>query len=233
MSINKQLLDPLGTVCKLITINFNEIRTKIGIHNHVIVLQKPHSYQFVQRMYNGDSKENIADLYHVITQIITWYIQPMFQTPEYEDYVATDNAILISRSESIRKIVKYLCDALKKLQRTYTCGNVIFALQYYILILENSLNGRFDESQLPEIILENTSDVDSLLDYNKLKNLWTVDQLNQICKIFDDCFQLINDAKVSNEIREVMIRNHMRGITGVLDITDSQFKLLISNISKG
>ena len=65
MSVKKQLLDPLGTLCKLISLSFSEINTKISIQNHVLSIQKPYNYQFVLRMINGDGRENISELFYI------------------------------------------------------------------------------------------------------------------------------------------------------------------------
>ena len=51
MSVKKQLLDPLGSLCKIVALNFNEINTKISIHKHSIQLDPPNNYQFVLHVY--------------------------------------------------------------------------------------------------------------------------------------------------------------------------------------
>lgn len=74
MSIKTQLLDPLGSFCKLIALNFSEHNTKISIHNHVLTLQRPDTLQFLVRMVNGDGKENVSELFYIIVRIIKWYL---------------------------------------------------------------------------------------------------------------------------------------------------------------
>ncbi|AYV77041.1 MAG: hypothetical protein Barrevirus9_10 [Barrevirus sp.] len=74
MSLKKQLLDPLGTLCKIVALNFSEIHTKISIHDHVLSLHKPDNYQSLIRMINGDSKENVSELFYAIMRIIKWYL---------------------------------------------------------------------------------------------------------------------------------------------------------------
>lgn len=74
MSLKKQLLDPLGTLCKIVALNFSELHTKISIHDHILSLHKPDNYQSLIRMFNGDSKENVSELFYAIMRIIKWYL---------------------------------------------------------------------------------------------------------------------------------------------------------------
>ena len=76
MTEKKQLLDPLGTICKLVGLSFCELKTKISIQNHVLVLQKPYNYQPIVRTWYGDNKENISELYYAIIRVIKWYLAP-------------------------------------------------------------------------------------------------------------------------------------------------------------
>lgn len=77
--MKKQLLDPLGTLCKLVALNFSGVHTKISIQSHVLTLQRPNNYQFLIRFYNGDGRENVSELYYVIIRILKWYILPNTQ----------------------------------------------------------------------------------------------------------------------------------------------------------
>lgn len=79
MSEKKQLIDPIGTMCKLVSLIFCTKYTKISIQDHVLTLQAPSGYQFMLRMYNGDGRENISELYYVIIRLIKWYIVPKYE----------------------------------------------------------------------------------------------------------------------------------------------------------
>jgi hypothetical protein len=76
MSNQNQLLDPIGTLCKLVGLNFTKLKTKIKIQNHVLTLDKPDELQSFMRWFNRDGKNNISELYHVVTRIIHWYLIP-------------------------------------------------------------------------------------------------------------------------------------------------------------
>ena len=319
MRMNKQLLDPLGTMCKLIALNFNKTNTKISIHNHILTLHKPESYQFVVRMINGDGKENISELYYVIIRIINWYLLPQndpknsdmfgyssnfsaedefneykfrdvddsdtqenniideknlqdidddssnetvfengFEALKNEDYksesiyfknninekesdiiddssskVDQTNSYQISQSKELRKMVKYLCNAFEKLQNTYEFGNVVFTLQYFMDLLENGINGVFDKNRLPKCIKSKEKQFETLLDYNKLKNMWDLKKIKRICELYDLCFQVYEDKDTPENKKDALIEGYLRSIDAMLDITDQEFQKLIQNSNNG
>ena len=74
MNTKKQLLDPIGSVCKLITLNFTGLNTKLSIHDHILIIDKPFALQYVSRRIFGDGIDNIGCLYTIITQFIEWYL---------------------------------------------------------------------------------------------------------------------------------------------------------------
>jgi hypothetical protein len=227
MSGKKQLLDPLGTVCKLISLYFYDLNTKISIQNHVLNIQKPNNYQPIMRIINGDARENISELFIVIIRLIKWYLIPLDKSHD------KDNCSLINCSDDIIKITKYLCISLKKLQKTYEYGNVVLAIQFYINIIDDILNGTFNEGKLPTELYEHDIDDDTLLDYNKLKNFWDNQKLKRICESYDNCFQIINDNDANEENKKVMIDGYLSSINASLQIMDGEFQKLIINSNRG
>lgn len=227
MSIKKQLLDPLGTICKLVALNFSELNTKISIHNHVLSLQKPNSYQsFVRKVY-GDSKENLSELFYVFVRVIKWYL--VNETSEESE----QNWYQIYISEEIKRMTKYACFALRKLQETYEYGNVVLTIQFYINILEDAVNGTYSEIKLPNYIIEKEAEFKNLLDYEKLKNFWDYKKLKKICELYDDCFTIYNDPEISDNQKEALIDGSLRSINAILDLIDNDFQKLISNSNRG
>lgn len=256
MSGKKQLLDPIGTICKLVTLKFNPLKTKICIRDHVLTMQPPSTIQFAVRTYWGDDREIIGDLYYVIVYIIEWYLMPRHTTHiveqpqvdigqdyEFDDYNSNKpvtiipiytNAQQIANSDAIRKIAKYLCVALEKLQKTYaTSGIVVFALQYYINIINDGLAGTYSSDKLPEHLFEKSDKFENLLDYEKIKNLWDIEKLERICKLFDDGFSNIDDPRLSEQMKDLLNVTYLKSIESILQITDNDFQYLISNNMKG
>lgn len=229
--MNKQLLDPIGTMCKLCALNFNVVKTKLSIQNHILTLQKPSGYQFLVRIYNGDGRENTSELYYAIRRLIEWYI--ILSQTDVEHEIQSKKAEIIGKSESLKKMVGYLCESFKKLQRTYYNGNVILALQYYINILHDGYTGNYNKERLPEFLLKNEEEYENLLDYEKLKNMWDIKKLDRICELYDNCYKTVNDKESTQEIKNAFINGYLRSIDAILQTTDIEFQELITNSNKG
>ena len=227
MSVKKQLLDPVSTLCKLIALNFSELHTKISIHNHILCLQKPNNYQFMVRMMNGDGRENVSELFYVIIRILKWYLTQDDLNNSDENWVA------ISKSEEIKKLVRYACISLKKLQETYEYGNVILAIQFYINLLEDSVNGYFDESKLPQYIIDKEKEFENLLDYDKLKNIWDFKKLKRICDLYDNFFSVYDHSDMIPAEKEALINGYLKSVNAILELADFDFQKLIKNSNQG
>lgn len=227
MSDKKQLLDPLGTICKLVALNFSELNTKISIHNHVLYLHRPNNYQFVVRMLNGDGRENISELFYVFIRVVKWYLTYDKHEPTEENWTH------IAISEEIRRLVRYACSALRKLQETYEYGNVILAIQYYINILEDAVNNSYNNNKLPKYIIDRETEFQNLLDYEKLRNFWDYKKLKRICELYDSCFSVFNDEEMPFAQKEALIDGYLRSINAMLELADTDFQKLILNSSKG
>jgi hypothetical protein len=227
MSGKKQLLDPLGTLCKLISLHFCDLYTKISIQNHILIIQKPNNYQPLMRILNGDARENISELFYVIVRLIEWYlIKP-------KNIDNSENWIIINQSDEIKKLARYLCVSLRKLQETYEYGNVVLAIQFYINCIEDILNGTFNEAKLPKHVSDKELECDTLLDYSKLKNFWDYTKLKRICDAYDNCFQIINDDAIIDDDKKVLIDGYLSSINATLQIMDGEFQKLIVNSNRG
>lgn len=231
MSINKQLLDPLGTLCKLVGLNFCVLNTKIAIHNHILSLDPPNNLQYPMRRLLRDTKENISDIFYVISRIIKWYLVPdnnnNINDCEYENWFK------ISQSPELKKIVRYTCMALKKLQQTYEYGNVILAIQYYINILNDALEDKYDDSKLPRLVIEKELDYENLLDYDKIKNFWDIKKLKRICDLYDQCFNTFNDLEIEQNQKDALFAGYLKSINSILYLSDIEFQQLIQNSNNG
>lgn len=224
----KQLLDPISTMCKLVSLNFMETSSKISIHNHVLNIQQPNDYQFFIRFYNGDSKENISELFHVILRLIKWYL-----TKNNIDPDTKTNYTDIAQSDEFVKMIKYTCCGFNKLQDTYKNGNVVFALQYFIDILTAGLTNVFDETKLPPVLMQNINSNDNLLDYEKIKNFWPLDRLKKICALYDNCFTIYFDEKLEQSVKNGLINSYLKSVFAILDMIDKEFQTLINNCDNG
>lgn len=227
MSVKKQLLDPFSTLCKLISLNFCEINTKISIHNHILTLQKPYNYQSIVRLINGDGRENISELYYAIVRIVKWYLV-VDEDPTH----VTENWAVIAKNDELKRLVQYACVALRRLQETYEFGNVVLAIQFYINILEDAINNAYYDSKLPHKIMEIDYQNDSLIDYDKLRNFWEHKKLKRICELYDSCYKVINDDSSQSE-KDALLDGYLKSINAILEIADAEFQQLLINSSKG
>lgn len=194
-----QILEPITAVSRLITLAFKPKNTKVAIRDHNIVLCEPKSESYyglkvpqaLGRYWNGDSREDIFVLNHVICNFIMWYIIP--------------NKHDISLYKGLINLAKYLRVGLKELQYTYKSGNSVGTLQYYINVLSDVIDDRFSPDRLyisspskqsvfldeQSIISEDEDDLNysTIIDVDKFKNFWTFDELLSLCSQFDNCFR--------------------------------------------
>ena len=73
----RQLLDPIGSICHIVSLTYKPLNTKIGINNHAIIIQESNVLQWLDRYWNGDNRENISLLYNIVIRVIEWYIIPL------------------------------------------------------------------------------------------------------------------------------------------------------------
>ena len=231
MSIDKQqILETITSVSRLITLAFKPKGTKIAIRDHNVVLCEPKSDiyyglkipQGIDRYWNGDSRDDIYILNHVICNFIEWYILP---------YKREDTDIY----KGLINMAKYLRVGLKDLQNTYRSGTAVGTLQYYIIALTAVIEDKF----YPEILynasasgrksfLDEDNDSDdnliysTIFDVDKFKNFWTRDELRSLCSQFEKCFRCPDepdnvifkeneiDSDDRNLIRNDIDNNHLQ-----------------------
>lgn len=284
----QQLLDPIGTLCRLIEINFKLENTKIVIYNHSLSTQDPQMLQWVVRKYNGYSKDNISEIFDVVVRVIYWYVIPLYESCKVKQINAQDKNIMTSSNEKqtddmngstdiadsciveersqlngsglmntiniastdvkcsfrqdevkkyfscMRRLIKYTCDALRMLQKTYKSGNVIMALQLYINLLTDSINGNFNSHHLPECLTQKNVESYNFLDYSKICDLWDYQKVKAICELYDRC---INEQskKTSDNVTYINgnIEGYLLAIDKMLTTHENEFRNLISSSNSG
>lgn len=240
----KELLEPISTMCRIISLNFMEVGTKISIKKHTLVLDRPYNYQGIIRYYNGYTRDHVGDLFGVVHRLITWYLLPLNQLmtdykneSEGNDELQTTSIDIILKKndvnaeevnfvtiknfyEILKKLIKYMINGLSQLQRTYVYGNVVFTLQYYKILLAAGLDGNYNDNMMPECILNN--EYRNLLDYNKIVKLWNNKRLEIISDLFSKCFAT-NQQKI--------IECYLNTIDSILFPIDEEFRSLIIHSS--
>ena len=225
MSTDKQqILETITSVARLITLIFKPKGTKISIRNHTIVLCEPGSDlylgfkipQGVDRFMNGDSREDIYNLNHVICNFIEWYIIP------YKD---SDPKIY----RGLINMAKYLRVGLRELQSTYKTGTAVCTLQYYINVLTAVIDEKYNPDMMyhaqNNLTMSGSADTlysassskrsfldadadnsngmiySTILDINKFKSLWTKREISSLCDQFENCFR--NPGESDNAVFKI------------------------------
>ena len=235
------ILEPITSISRLIILNFHDVGTKISIRDHKIVLCKKEKklmdgyfdnkiFQGVDRYLNGDSRNDMYILNHVIYNFIEWYIIPYKNNNEYQELYS-----------NLINVVKYLCLALQKLQKTYGTGNVVCVLQYYIIVLKSIINDTFEEDMLYNYIssenLEEANTYGTILDTDKLKHFWSVPELESIMYQLNKCFEISQDKSIINYMpcdqSNAIVEGTLVGIKSILNKMDDKFTSIIIQSMKG
>lgn len=236
----KQLLDPIGTMCHIVSLAFKPLNTKIGINNHAIVIQESHYLQFIDRYWNGDNRENISLLYNIVIRIIEWYIVPLSQkynnrqdleiNPHGFDNLTPEDKLLFWKC--LEKMIHFSCVAFERLQYTYYSGpiptNVVLATQFFINTLRDSLNGNYSRENLPRCMVEGENR--NFIDYDKIKLLWSGKKLIKIIDLYEKCFAT---QKSDDPTKEDQIIGYMAAINKLLSIHDDEFRKLMCLSNEG
>lgn len=70
---NNQILEPICCLFKLIIYQHQPENTKLSIQNNSILFTIGTSYQGVSRMFTGDCREDLHNLYYPLLKCIHWY----------------------------------------------------------------------------------------------------------------------------------------------------------------
>jgi len=179
------IMDSLTVLCKLALIYFMPDGTKISINHYVLHLQEYSYYQWVERIFNGDSRKDISYLYPPILKAIKWYILDSPEKIQMDDQLKKDIMI----------IVKYAIKGLQKLQDiTYENDvSIKIILQYFTNLLRDASNNIYCENNTLKIIGE--SNVLS----NTIKNKYNPDVIKSIAGMMKDADKNEND-KIQNAV---------------------------------
>jgi hypothetical protein len=211
MTTKKQYIDPICALCRIAMLNFKSINTKIGVSDYTINVQDPTLAQSLWRRYNGDGKEDIFELFQLITHVIAWFLVPNQKT-KVDDHFVTE----------LKKMIKYTCSGLEHLQNTYKTGNVILTLQYYINLLSDGLNGTFEIRRLPTCLVDDIW-IDSPLKV-KIMNLWDYERLQRVCAMYDNCFK---ELQINNT---EIIDGYLLAIEQLLNTYEHEFRCIVKQL---
>jgi hypothetical protein len=75
------ILEPFSCLLKLILLQYKEKGTKISIIDNSICFNEPSYSQGLIRLFNGDCREDLHNLYHPLLKCVEWY--PLKEYPQF------------------------------------------------------------------------------------------------------------------------------------------------------
>ena len=247
MSVRKQILDPLSTLCKLALLTFYENGSKISINDNTIEIQRSESKQWIIRTYRGDNKEHISLLYNPIVKAIQWYIfQNQKKTNLEEKNTDTNNSVPEQKNldpekktlnleqtlnafsdeekqDAIKNIASLAIDGLRELKTTYKDGNVVLALQFLINNLKIAISDNPDIQLFEDYNDTINFEDNGILNYDKIKEIWNTDTIKGV----NTQFLLCNKYKDKTSELE----NMLESLNLILRNTDAKFKKLVIDMN--
>lgn len=227
MTSKKQPIDPICALCRIVSLNFKDIHTKIGINGHAINIQEPSNSQSIMRLYYGDNREDVFELFYLVTHLIAWFLVPTYGKGQNNtDMSKSVGSVVVPKKQldekfvsELKKMIGYMCVGLGRLQDTYKFGNVVLALQYYINLMRDGLAGNFSLDRLPACLLEDL-DIDTSMK-TKIISIWDYNRLHIVCDLYDNCF---SELKKNLNKKTDIIDGYLLSIDSILSVYEKEFK---------
>lgn len=217
-SIHKQILDPLSTLCKIASLSFYDSGSKISVSGNTVEIQRADSGQWLVRRWRGFDRDHISLLYNPIIKSIQWYLfvdkKELAEKDWDKDIIAT----------CVKNIIKYAIEGLSALKtKTYKEGNVALALQLLINNLQFAVRENINKDIFEDYYGKFDSSEESLLNYDKIKEIWNVDTIKSV----SDQLTLCNKNREDSVTLEFMLES----LNLMLKNTDTKFKKLVSDMN--
>jgi hypothetical protein len=182
---NNVILEPLSCIFRMCLLNYKEDGMKISIFNNSIQYNEKNIYQGLWRSYNGDTREDLHNLYNPFLKAFEWY------------------PINIETEPCIFHYFYQKChEGITKLLTSYDKGSIIHhTLTHYCKIFKDCIDGKeiSDDEEKESPLL------------NELKNIWKEEELLiifQTLQYLENCkdddeksiyFKTINDIVTMKE----------------------------------
>jgi hypothetical protein len=212
-SIIELLFRPVGTK---FGIHDHSIIMNVISEQQVSSWQNLQSYK---RYWYNDSRENVSKLGIVVKRLIEWYIMPTWELvnnkPDSINHKpdsinnkhkmsiggrknlessiqinSTDMTEIMQLWKCLNDLTSYFCLALETLIETYKNGNVIWTIQNFINLINDSKKGCYDEHKIPKIII---AEDENIINFDKIKSLWTLKGLCEINELYGKCYNIMKD----------------------------------------
>lgn len=140
------IIEPLICLVRLAILEFKPLGTKISIFNNRITYNEPNLLQGAVRWSNGDTRDDLHNIFLPITKAGEWY--------------SLEN-------EDIKNILIFAIRGLEKLKSSYSRNSTInHSIQYYISYLKTTHAGGNTNAK------DDSSGAETNTIFNKLKGIW-------------------------------------------------------------
>lgn len=168
---NNQILEPICCLFKLIIYQHQPENTKLSIQSNSILFTIGTSYQGVSRMFTGDCREDLHNLYYPLLKCIDWYPidkYPIFYQEckkglEILNQVYSDNTTIhhtiihfisiIENKTAHKELLKDQNPLIDKLKPFWN-ESEIELLQYYLELIQKNISKDIYLQSLENIISE-------------------------------------------------------------------------------
>ena len=166
---NNVILEPMTCILRLLLFNYKETGTKLSIYQNSIHYNDPTMIQGVVRNLNGDTKDDLHNLYKPILKSFEWYdVNIPIYKYFYEKCINGIECLLKSYDEN--SIVHHTLIHYITLFRQIICDNHIEYHNNHIEDhIENHNNNHIDDHESPLL--------------NKLQFIWKKEELQIIYQI--------------------------------------------------
>ena len=211
----QQFFDPITAMSRMVLLQFSDHNTKIRIENHTVQLDDDSVTKKIMRSWYGDSRNDICKLYPVFVRFIELYL-----LEKYKLAMDTNDKMTLKCYECLRKIGEYAILGISELQRTYGYDNAALALQFYIRLIRDGLDGTYTSGSLPTHLNKMTKD--NLLDDTKVQKIWEDSHIIEL----GDTFESMVAAKEKSD--NLMLGSNKKKIIDILDAHDVVFRRMLA-----
>ena len=169
------IIEPLICLIRIGILDFKPVGTKISIFNNRICYNEPNILQGAVRWSNGDTRDDLHNIYLPITKATDWYD--------------------ISNPD-IKTIFTYCIRGLEKLKSSYSKNSTInHSIQFYISYLRNHING--DHTNKVDINKPNDEETNTI--FSKLQGIWNTREISIINNLILELESRRNETEEDNE----------------------------------
>jgi hypothetical protein len=193
------ILDPLSVIVKLAIISNKPVGTKLCIQNNIISIQEPGFFQSVCRLYFNSNKTDLQYLYNPIQFACEHFL----------------NVKYVEKTPNIKKLFQCALHGLEKMKETYkTCPVIVLCLNLYATMIENYLDGYYNETIFKKDMMTPIYSSDAL---NLLLIQWSADKI----KIVLDMIEFLS--------KDYMAANNVQSLEIFINNIDSSIEKIIEN----